>query len=155
MAVKVGDKAPEFDVPGTGGRNYALADYRGRPVILVFYPGDATPVCTAQLRSYASDWDQFAGIGAEVLAISPQGVESHEQFSCSNGGFPFPLLADTSKAIGQAYGIIGPLGFYRRSVFVVDGEGVIRYVHRAATGLNYKRTQELVAAVEAAAAATT
>ena len=118
--------------------------------MLVFYPGDNTPVCTTQLRSYSNDFDQFEGTGAVVWAISPQDVESHEKFSCQQGGFKFPLLADTDKAVGQAYGILGPIGFYRRSVFVVDAEGVIRYAHRALSGLTYRRTDELVKAVAAA-----
>lgn len=151
MAVGMGTKAPDFDLPGTGGRSYRLSDFRGRPVVLVFYPGDATPVCTAQLKSYASDWDAFVDVGAEVLALSPQDVASHERFSCSSGGFPFPLLADTDKAVGKAYGTLGPLGFYRRSVFVIDAGGIIRYLHRATAGLTFKRTDQLVAAVRDAA----
>ncbi len=147
--VTVGDRAPEFTLPGTGGQDFSLADFRGKPVVLVFYPGDNTPVCTRQLQSYTEDWDQFAGLGAAVLALSPQNVDSHEGFSCKHG-FPFPLLADVDKAVGGAYGILGPLGFYRRSVFVIDGEGVIRYAHRSATSLSYRSADELVAAVQAA-----
>ena len=151
MAVGIGDQAPDFTLPGTGGRDYSLAEFRGRPVVLAFYPGDNTLVCTRQLRSYSADIGQFEGVGAQVLGISPQNVESHENFSCKQG-FEFPLLADTDKAVGGAYGILGPLGFYRRSVFVVDGDGVIRYVHRAAVGVTYRSTEELVAAVRAALA---
>ena len=92
--------------------------------MLVFYPGDNTPVCTKQLNAYTSDIGEFTDVGAQILAISPQNVESHEGFSSKQGGFAFPLLADTDKKVGEAYGILGPLGFYRRSVFVVDGEGV-------------------------------
>lgn len=143
---KVGDRAPEFTLPGTGGRDYSLADYKGRTVVLVFYPGDNTPVCTTQLNSYSDDIGAFEEIGAQVLALSPQDVESHEGFSCRQGGFGFPLLADVDKAVGRAYGILGPLGFYRRSVFVVDGDGVVRYAHRATTGLTYRKTAELVQA---------
>ena len=95
----------------------------GRSVVLVFYPGDSTPVCTRQLNSYTEDIDSFTEAGAQVLAISPQSVASHDDFSCKQGGFAFPLLADTDKAVGEAYGILGPLGFYRRSAFVVDAEG--------------------------------
>jgi peroxiredoxin len=149
----VGDTAPDFTLPGTGGRDYSLSDYRGKPVVLVFYPGDNTPVCTTQLNAYSDDFDQFDGLGAQVLAVSPQSVESHEQFSCKQGGFKFPLLADEDKAVGQEYGIVGPLGFYRRSVFVVDGAGVVRYAHRSAHGLTFKRTDELVAAIREAQAA--
>jgi peroxiredoxin Q/BCP len=149
--VGVGDRAPEFDLPGTGDKRYKLSDYKGQPVVLVFYPGDNTPVCTRQLNAYTENWAQFEGIGAVVLALSPQDVESHENFSCKQGGFAFPLLADTDKKVGEAYGILGPLGFYRRSVFVIDGDGVIRYAHRSSTGLTFRSTDELVSAVKAAA----
>jgi peroxiredoxin len=150
MGAKLGEQAPDFELPGTGDRSYRLSEYRGQPVVLVFYPGDNTAVCTTQLNSYSRDIDAFEGLGAQVLAVSPQSVESHEQFSCKQGGFEFPLLADENKAVGKEYGILGPLGFYRRSVFVVDADGVIRYVHRAVAGLTFRRTDELVKAVEAA-----
>lgn len=150
-APKVGDQAPEFSLPGTpAGRSYRLSDYRGGAVVLVFYPNDNTPVCTTQLRSYSADIDQFLGLDARVLAISPQDVTSHERFADENG-LVFPLLADLDKTAGRAFGVVGPLGYYKRSVFVIDGEGVIRYAHRSAHGLTYRRTDELVAAVEAAA----
>jgi len=149
VPISVGERAPDFTLPGTGGRDYSLAEHRGRPVVLVFYPGDHTPVCTKQLQTYRNDIGQFDALGAQVLAISPQSVESHEGFSAAHG-FPFPLLADTDKAVAEAYGILGPLGFYRRSVFVVDAEGVVRYVHRAVAGLTFRPTAELVAAVKRA-----
>lgn len=147
--VGVGDLAPDFTLEGTGGRTYTLSDYRGKPVVLVFYPGDNTPVCTMQLNTYSSDIGQFEDLGAQILAISPQDVESHEQFSGVHG-FGFPLLADTDKSVARAYGILGPVGFYKRSVFVVDADGRIRYAHRASAGLTFKRTDELVEAVQAA-----
>jgi peroxiredoxin Q/BCP len=151
----VGDKAPSFHLPGTdstdaGRREYSLDDYRGSPVVLVFYPGDNTPVCTRQLTAYTSEIDRFAEAGAQLLAISPQSVESHEGFSCKQGGFAFPLLADEEKAVAKAYGVLGPLGFYRRSAFVIDGEGVIRYSHRALAGLTFRPTTELLRAVKRA-----
>jgi peroxiredoxin Q/BCP len=149
MTVSIGDQAPEFTLPGTGGRNYSLADYIGKPVVLVFYPGDNTAVCTKQLCSYTKSIDEFKGIGAQVLGISPQGVESHELFS-EKHSFGFPLLADIDKEVSARYGILGPLGFSRRSVFVVDAKGIIRYVHRALTGLSYRPVDELIAAVQAA-----
>lgn len=155
MAAAVGQPAPPFELPGTDGseegrRTYSLAEFAGRPVVLVFYPGDNTPVCTKQLTTYTRDIDAFAEVGAQVLAVSPQSVESHEGFSCRQGGFAFPLLADEDKAVGRAYGILGPLGFYRRSAFVVDGDGIVRYAHRAVAGLTFRPTEELVAAVRAA-----
>ena len=155
MAAAVGEAAPGFSLPGTdrtdeGHRTYTLEEFRGRPVVLVFYPGDNTPVCTRQLNAYTSDIETFDGVGAQVLAVSPQSVESHDEFSCKQGGFAFPLLADEDKAVGEAYGVLGPLGFYRRSAFVIDAEGVVRYAHRALAGLTFRPTAELVAAVEAA-----
>ena len=148
--MKVGDVAPDFSLAGTGGRQYSLSEYRGRPVVLVFYPGDNTPVCTRQLNSYTHDIAQFDGVGAQVLAISPQDVDSHEGFSAKQGGFAFPLLADTNKKVGEAYGVLGPMGFYRRSAFVIDGSGVVRYAHRAIAGLTFRSVDELVAAVKVA-----
>jgi thioredoxin-dependent peroxiredoxin len=145
----LGEIAPDFTLPGTGSRSYSLSEYRGQPVVLVFYPGDNTPVCTKQLTSYTENIGQFADVGAQVLAISPQSVESHEGFAAKHG-FTFPLLADTDKKVAGLYGTLGPLGYPRRSVFVVDGEGVVRYVHRAIAGLTYRSTDELVRAVEAA-----
>ena len=150
--VSVGDLAPDFTLPATGGRDISLSSLRGRPVVLVFYPGDNTPVCTVQLNSYNDDLGQFEGVGAQILGISPQDVGSHEAFAARHG-FSFPLLADTDKAVGAAYGILGPLGFYRRSVFVVDRAGIVRYAHRARAGLTYRTTDELIAAVSAASVA--
>lgn len=150
----VGDAAPAFTLLGTpGGRAYSLTDYRGRLAVLVFYPADDTPTCTTQLASYSADLDHFADLGADVLGISPQDVASHERFA-GRLSLAFPLLADADKAVGRAYGLVGPLGFYKRSVFVVDGAGVIRYAHRSPHGLTYRRTDELVVAVQQAAAPT-
>jgi thioredoxin-dependent peroxiredoxin len=149
MALSIGDSAPDFNLAGTGERSYRLADYRGQTVVLVFYPGDDTPVCTKQLNSYNGDIGEFDGLGCQVLAISSQDVASHERFS-GKLGLGFPLLADTDKAVAGAYDTLGPLGFQRRSVFVVDKAGIVRYVHRAIAGLTFRSTDELLAAVRSA-----
>lgn len=147
----VGDVAPDFTLPGTpAGRQYSLSDYRGEVTVLVFYPGDDTIICTTQLSSYSADLEQFSDLGAKVLALSPQDVASHEEFSERNH-LGFPLLADTDKAVGRSYHLVGPLGFYKRSVFVVDAEGVVRYAHRSGHGLTFKPADELMAAVREAA----
>ena len=149
MAVSVGDQAPDFTLQGTGGNTYSLSQFRGQPVVIVFYPGDDTPVCTKQLNSYNNELSAFTNVGAQVLAISAQDINSHEQFAGKHG-FGFPLLADTDKAVAGLYGTVGPLGYPRRSVFVIDANGVIRYAHRAIAGLTFRPVEELVAAVEAA-----
>ena len=146
-AIGIGDRAPAFTLPGTGGRQYSLADYHGQPVVIVFYPGDDTPVCTKQLNAYNDGLERFQDLGAQVLAISAQDVTSHEKFSTKHGGFEFPLLADTDKSVAAAYGILGPIGFPRRSVFIVDAEGIVRYAHRAIAGLTYRPVSELIDAL--------
>lgn len=149
MAASVGEAAPEFTLPGTGGRDYSLSSYRGKPVVLVFYPGDDSPVCTKQLNSYNNELSAFDNVGAQVLAISAQDLNSHEGFA-TKYGFKFPLLADTDKAVANLYGTVGPLGFPRRSVFVIDAQGIVRYAHKAIAGLTFRPVEELVAAIEAA-----
>ena len=139
----VGAVAPDFSLPGTGGRTYRLQDYRGQPVVLVFYPGDSTPVCTVQLRSYSADISEFADLGAEVLAISPQDVDSHQEFVCKEE-LKMPLLADTDKTVAEAYGVLGPLGFYRRTVFVIDEAGIVRYAHQSRTNANFVAGPDLI-----------
>jgi peroxiredoxin Q/BCP len=152
MAIGIGAKAPDFALAGTDGtpeghRPYALSEYDGQPVVLVFYPADNSPVCTVQLNTYSDDIGRFADVGAQVFAISPQSVEQHDKWAGSQGGFAFPLLSDTDKAVGQMYGILGPVGFYRRSVFVVDRSGTVRYAHRSTAGLTFRPVSEIVRAI--------
>lgn len=145
MAVSVGDVAPDFTLPGTGG-TYTLSQYRGQPVVLVFYPGDDTPVCTKQLNTYNDDLSEFTQVGAQVFAISAQDIASHETFAQKHG-FGFPLLADVDKSVAQSYGTVGPLGFPRRSVFVVDEAGLVIYAHRAIAGLTFRPVSEIIEAI--------
>jgi peroxiredoxin Q/BCP len=143
-----GDAAPDFTLEGTGGQTYRLSDHRGEPVLLVFYPADHSPVCTQQLRSYSEDLNEFDALGAVVLCLSPQDVASHEEFAAAQG-LRLPLLSDTDQAVGAAYGILGPLGFYRRSIFVVGRDGVIRFARRSLSNLTFLPTEQLVAAIKA------
>lgn len=147
MSLSVGDTAPDFTLPGTGGQDYALNDFGGQPVVLVFYPGDDTPVCTKQLNSYNNDIEQFTEMNAQVIGISAQDVSSHEGFA-NKHGFTFPLLADVDKRVASLYGTLGPIGFPRRSVFIIDTAGIVRYAHRAMAGLTYRPVKELVAELE-------
>lgn len=154
VTISIGADAPEFSLQGTDGtkeghRVYTLSEYRGSPVVLVFYPADNSPVCTVQLNTYSGDIGRFSEVGAQVLAISPQSVEQHDAWAREQGGFAFPLLADEGRKVGAAYGILGPVGFYRRSVFVVDPTGKVRYAHRSTAGLTFRPVRELVEAVAA------
>lgn len=147
-ALEVGDRAPDVNLPGirmVDGRFerdvYSLSDRRGRPVVLAFYPLDQSKVCTEQLCSYQDDFEGFEELGAEVWGISLQGVESHEEFAFKNG-LTFPLLADHRDGVAKAYGVqLGPA--VRRSVFIIDAEGIIRWKHVALLGFTYRRASEI------------
>jgi peroxiredoxin len=144
-----GDPAPAFDLPGTGGRRYKLSDYAGTGVILAFYPGDFTPVCTKQFCSYRDDGDRIESLGLPMLGISPQTVESHEKFAEQNG-LNVPLLYDEGKRVARAYGALGPGGFIRRSIFLIGADGTVGYRHVALFGLRYQDVSDLERAVAAA-----
>lgn len=144
--LKLGQPAPTFELPGTGGKTYRLADYQGSGVVLAFYPGDFTPVCTKQFCSYRDDGDRIEGLGVPMVGISPQSVESHQSFT-EKHGLRVPLLADTDKSVAKAYGVVGPGGMVRRSIFLIDAEGVVRYRHVALLGLTFRDVDDLEEAV--------
>ena len=145
--VDVGDAAPDFELPGTGGKTYRLSDYRGRKVVIAFYPGDFTVVCTKQFCSYRDDSDRLDQLGADVLGISPQSVESHERFT-EEKRLNVPLLADEDKGVARAYGVLaGPM--VRRAIFIVDEEGVIRHRKVTLAGLTYESVGDLEQALVA------
>jgi peroxiredoxin Q/BCP len=148
MSLKVGDRAPDFTLTSQSGEQVSLSDYSGHPVVVVFYPGDDTAVCTKQLNSYNDDLSQFEALDAQIVAISAQGLDSKQAFA-SKYGFRFPLLADTDKKVAAAYGTLGPAGFPRRSVFIVDAGGAVRYAHRAIAGLTFRPVSELVEVLSA------
>lgn len=139
--LNVGDPAPEFELPGTGEKTYRLSDYRGRKLILAFYPGDFTAVCTKQFCSYRDQGDKLEGLGAEVLGISPQSVDSHERF-VEEKRLNVPLLADEDKQVARAYGVLaGPM--VRRAIFVIDEEGVVRHRKVTLAGLSFESVDDL------------
>jgi peroxiredoxin Q/BCP len=164
--VEIGDVAPDFELPGTGGKTYKLADLRGKNVVLAFYPGDATRVCTAQFCSYRDNSERLDQLDAEVLGISPQSVDSHERWA-QERSLNVPLLADEDLAVSKAYGVtgwVGPLAriaglgemgpggrYVMRSIFVIDGEGVVRYRHVSRTSASFQTVGDLEKAVAAIA----
>jgi peroxiredoxin Q/BCP len=136
-----GDQAPDFELQGTDGP-FRLSDHRGERVVLLFYPGDNTPVCTRQFCSYRDQAEDLDGLGATVVGISAQGLDSHEEFIARHG-LTVPLLADTDGAVAKAYGAWRPVVGTRRAVFVVDEQGVVRHRHMHALGLDYQDVDEL------------
>ena len=141
-----GDRAPDFELSGTGGRTYRLSDYRGKGLVLLFYPGDFTVVCTRQFCSYRDSNERIEALGVDLLGISPQSVESHEEF-VERHGLTVPLAADEDKAVAKSYGVLGPGGFVRRSTFLIDGDGIVRHAHVSLVGATFDDADDLERAV--------
>lgn len=134
--LKPGDPAPDFAAPGTDGKLLRLTDFRGRKLVLYFYPMDDTPGCTKQACSLRDSNADIAARGAAILGVSSQGAESHQRFT-EKFSLNFPLLADTDLTVAKAYGVAGSgLGGLLRSVvkvservtFIIDEQGRISHV---------------------------
>jgi peroxiredoxin len=121
-APDVGDSAPDFTLPGTRGEVTLSERLRERAVLLVFYPGDDTPMCTSQLCDYRDNLEVFAGLGVDVLALNSQSLDSHERFAQKHR-LPFPLLSDPDRSVCKAYGAVGLLGMTRRALVLVGRDG--------------------------------
>jgi len=143
-APEIGDSAPDFTLPGVVIDNgetitpcFTLSQHRGHPVVLVFYPADSSPGCTAQLCSYQDELATFEKLGAEIWGISRQGRARHEKFARQKA-LGFPLLADERGDVSDAYGV-GLLGMStRRSIFIVGADGKIVWRHIALVGFTYQ-----------------
>ncbi len=131
--LKVGDPAPDFSATVTDGSTVALADYRGRKLVMYFYPMDDTPGCTRQACSLRDTAGEIAARGAAILGVSAQGAASHRRFT-EKYALNFPLLADTGLVVAQAYGVAGSglggllrqaVGVAQRVTFIIDEAGVI------------------------------
>jgi peroxiredoxin Q/BCP len=143
---QVGEEAPDFELEGTGG-HFKLSDHRGERVVLLFYPGDNTPVCKAQFCSYRDRPDEFAALGATVVGISAQDVSSHQGFIEKNS-LNVPLLADVDGAVAKAFSAHGRMGT-KRAAIVIDEDGIVRHRHDHLLGLDYQSIDDLKAALDA------
>ena len=143
---QVGEQAPDFELPGTDGP-FKLSDHRGERVVLLFYPGDNTMVCTKQFCSYRDRAEDFGALNATVVGISAQDVSSHETFTAKHA-LNVPLLADMDKKVAKAYSADGgPLGT-KRAVIVIDEDGIVRHRHVHTLSLDYENVDELREALE-------
>jgi peroxiredoxin Q/BCP len=145
--LNVGDKAPRFVLEDDQGQPFDLGEQAGKKVLLVFYPGDDTPVCTKQLCDYRDGIEAFEGLGVEVVGISGDDGESHRRFR-GKYDLPFTLLSDPDLKVAEAYDSKGLLGM-KRSVFLVDEAGVIRYRHVESVALFRRSREELLEAIAA------
>jgi thioredoxin-dependent peroxiredoxin len=142
---QVGEQAPDFELEGTNGP-FRLSEHRGERVVLLFYPGDNTMVCTKQFCSYRDRAQDFAELKATVVGISSQDIASHEGFIAKHG-LNVPLLADVDKRVAKAYSAFSPRLGTKRAVVVIDEQGVVRYRHDHLLGLDYQSVDQLSSAL--------
>lgn len=147
--LKVNDKAPDFVLEDDRGESFSLAGQAGKKVLLVFYPGDDTPVCTRQLCDYRDGIEAFEGLGVQVVGISGDDGESHRRFR-EKHKLPFTLLSDPGLMVAAKYDSKGVLGM-KRSVFLVDEQGIIRYLHVESLPVFRRKREELLEAIRASA----
>ena len=145
-APQVGDPAPDFTLEGTGG-TFRLSDHRGERVVLLFYPGDDTAVCTKQFCSYRDRSADMSALDAVVVGISHQDMDSHRAFT-EHHDLTVPLLADVDRDVAQAYGVSAPVIGTRRAAFVIDEDGVVRHRHVHTLGLDFQDADDLADALD-------
>jgi len=149
-APKEGATAPNFALRDGAGSEWRLSDHHGKVVVLLFYPGDETPVCTRQMCSVRDRWSDYTATGAEVVGISTNTVESHRDFA-EHHDLPLRLLADVDRQVADLYGArsIVP-GKVARAVFVIDPKGVIRYRDVRPLGLFRPKDDDIIKAIQEA-----
>ena len=143
---QVGEQAPDFELPGIDGP-FRLSEHRGERVVLLFYPGDNTMVCTKQFCSYRDRAEDFASLNATVVGISSQDLDSHKGFM-EKHGLTVPLLADVDSAVAKSYGAHSRMGT-KRAVIVIDEQGIVRHRHDHLLGLDFQSVDDLKAALDA------
>ena len=146
---EVGTRVPDFTLPGGvlkgeafERRPFTLSQAAGHPLVLAFYPGDETKVCTKQMCAYSSGLERFSGLDAQVWGVSPQGVDSHEAFARRHG-LRMPLLADPELSVVRAFGIALPGLGLRRAVFLIGPDGTLRWKHVALLGATFQSVDTL------------
>ena len=146
----IGSLASDFTLKDGNGDDWRLSDHRGKTVVLMFYPGDNTPVCTAQLCSVRDHWSEYQSTGAEVVGISTDTVESHKGFAEKNG-LPLRLLSDADRKVSEMYDMKSWLpGRSARGIVVIDKEGKIAYKKAEAISLFKPSDKDVLAAIRAA-----
>jgi peroxiredoxin Q/BCP len=147
---KLNSPAPDFVLTDGNGSQWRLSDQRGKVVVLLFYPGDETPVCTKQMCSVRDRWEDYTATGAEVVGISSDSVESHRKFS-EHHNLPLRLLSDIDTKVADLYGARSIIpGRVARSVFVIDADGILRYSDIRPIGLFKPKDDKTLEAIRAA-----
>jgi peroxiredoxin Q/BCP len=128
MTLKVGDRAPDFTLPSSGGKSVTLSQlYADKTVVLFFYPKDDTPGCTVEACSFRDSYETFVEAGAEVVGVSSDSIASHDRF-VEKHRLPMTLLSDTGGKVRALFGVKSTLGLMPgRATFVIDRHGVVRH----------------------------
>lgn len=148
--LNLNEPAPDFTLKDGSGNDWRLADHRGKVVVLLFYPGDETPVCTRQMCSVRDRWEDYQATGAEVVGISPDSIESHRKFA-EHHRLPLRLLSDADGNVSALYGAKSLIpGRTARSVFVIDANGKLRYQDVRALGLLKPKDDVIISAIREA-----
>ena len=142
-------KAPDFTLPDSEGKQVSLSDFTGKKILIIFYPGDDTPVCTAQLCDYRNNVQEFTKRGIVVLGISPDSQSSHKSFAERNQ-LPFTLLSDIEKKTAKAFDALGFLGMSQRAYVLVDEVGMVLLAYSDFLPIIYQPMKELLAKIDAA-----
>ena len=151
--MEIGENAPDFTLKDGDGNDWKLSDRRGKTVVLLFYPGDNTPVCTKQLCSVRDNWKDYQATGAEVVGISTDSAASHKGFA-EKHNLPLTLLADETGEVVEKYQVKSWLpGRSARSVIVVDKNGAVRYHKTESLSLFRPKDDDILSAIAQANAA--
>lgn len=143
MSLKLGDKIPDLTLPASGAQNIGLRSFKGKALVVYFYPKDNTPGCTQEAQDFRDLYAQFVKAGADILGVSRDSVKAHDNFITKHE-FPFSLLSDGDEAMCKAFDVIKEKSLYgrkylgiERSTFLFDGKGVLKQAWRGVKVKNH------------------
>ncbi|MBC8044201.1 MAG: peroxiredoxin [Rhizobacter sp.] len=146
--ISTGVSAPDFTLPDESGNRVSLSSFKGKPVLLLFYPGDETPVCTKELCSYRDNFGDLTARGLTLLGISTDSAASHQKFKAKHH-FPFALLSDSEKKVSRLYDALSILGVSQRAYVLIDAAGVIKLSFSEALPIFYHTSGDLLKKIDA------
>ena len=141
--IEIGNQAPDFALPDQDGNERKLSEFRGKNIVLAFYPFDFSPVCTIEFGCFEQDFSKLNGLNAQVLGISVDSKYSHKEFS-NKLKLNFPLLSDFNKEVCKLYGTLRPEGFSNRAYFIIDKKGIVRFKYMMPTPKDRLENSQLI-----------
>ena len=141
--VEVNEQAPDFALPDQDGNERKLSEFKGKNIILAFYPFDFSPVCTVEFGCFEQDLSKLNDLNAQVLGISVDSKYCHKEFA-GKLGLNFPLLSDFGKEVCSLYGILRKEGFSERAYFIIDSQGIVRFKYLMPTPKERLENEQLI-----------